>query len=1711
MDCLQELKKEFFEAGAKENNLTLHIFLQRHPEIPVEIRKEFIKTFKLPSQFFLQKFVAAIVTITLLLAAVVLFSNLGISLLSAAPQENSVTDNSDSDRVEPKSDAENNEQSTKIIEKLLILSSLEAHSPSFGELYIDFRFNEQVDASELKKFVTIEPNIDVTIGEDSYYRTTLLGKFEFGKTYNIKINQGLKNNDGYFLKNDIVQKILFPDRAASVRVIKDNGKILNLYGKTQISFETINCQQVKLQLFRIYPNNLVNFLSSSYYYQSFVEKNARLVSEKILDVFGEKNIITTSKINLSEFIELPELSGTYWIRLSKYNKKQLDYYDYDDYYESSQNMLVVLSDLGITIKKQVDDRYLFWITSLSKVKPIIQSKITIWSHKNQSLITAKTNEEGLAIVELPATNIDGTPEFVQVSFENDTNIWRLDDGLWNTNRFDVGGLKTNSKSYKTFIFSPRNIYVPGENAQFSAILRTPDRNVPPIFPVVWTVQRQDGVEILKENTLTTIDGTANISWNIPEEILTGNYDIYLNIPGSIEKLAIYNFNIEDFVPDRFNLDIKVSSDKPYTLQDKIFVTVNCSHLHGAPATKRKINWTAELVPSDFKIFQDKNSSWQSEYVWNNPEAKQETVIELASNDSTTDENGQAKFFVDLPSISKIPAMYNLQIKATLSDVGGRSITRYESVPIYCAKEYLGIQRETKKIILDRPVQFKLVAIDMFGNPKDCENVSVKITKVDWVWSRRDSEDRIVYDYLKKYDLLAEENIFIEKGQAFYSFTPQRYGQYQITLQNKISGLTTSLEFNTWGNSFARNPDSREYLQLKPEKEKYVQGETAQIKIVSPFDGLALVCLEREKVLSTKIIEVTNGESIVSFPIEQLYSPNVYCTATLIRSQLNYNSERLYRVYGAVPIIIDNNKKISIDMEIPDEIRSESSLDTTITLTHQSKPLADALVTLAVVDEGICQLTNFKTPSPFEFFYGKESLQVESYDLYKSLISETPPGGKSMPKTIKQSFGVPSSQKKYNVAFWLPNLRTNENGQVVAHLNFPKFVGKARIMVIAHCKDLFGNKEKFVFVRSPLTVQLNGPRFLSWGDEFYITASMMNYTKAPCNIEFKIDSDIPLVQESNISNLPNPVKLLVDIASSNNICQGKLDFLPEEERFVRFFGIAPFPSENSSNKILCNKIQITCYAGEESSSAILEIPIRPNIFPENTFGIGSLELGKDQCVEIPSSWMSGTGESTLQISTQPLLQFSGSLEYLLEYPYGCVEQTTSRAFPLLYLDSLLALQKERKHAYSSASAYIDVAINRLQLMQTSEGGLSMWPNGVEPHYWGTCYATHFLLEAKNAGYKIPESLWNSLTSWCMSKYNKLGTRPSEIEIRSYSAYILARLGKIGFSELAWFVENSAKLNTVSKSFIAAALFSVGQKSQALRLLEVSKENNNVQDKYFDNFSSETRDQALYLATLLDIDSNSPEIPLIVESLMAKAEQGRWTNTQENAYTLLALGKYVHKLNTVSANGEISVTIKQDDKVIECWTPESSKILQWKQSTPILLTINSTGQGKIFYRWTSSGIPHTKIASSDESKNAVEKLKLLNLEHRILDENGNEIVEGEIPNGNMIWIEYTITGQDYTNLVLEQWLPSGFEVENPRMLYAEKIPHFFDKQKIITPKYFDIRSDRALAFFDLLNYQDKVYLGLRAICPGKFSFPKARIHCMYSPSLQSETFNQIIEVK
>ena len=1004
------------------------------------------------------------------------------------------------------------------------------------------------------------------------------------------------------------------------------------------------------------------------------------------------------------------------------------------------------------------------------------------------------------------------------------------------------------------------------------------------------------------------------------------------------------------------------------------------------------------------------------------------------------------------------------------------------------RRYAGIkspQKEKEQLNTGANYTYEVASVDYLGKPQANTELDVKIYKVYWYWwwdSNKSGLANYVSDsYNKPVKTFTVRTDGNGRGTFRLSFPDKEWGTYFISVKDKESKHSTGvMSYFDWPyNEGRRNADGSEsatMLSFKTDKDSYTPGEKMVVTFPSTKGSRAIISIENGvRVLSLTEHTCEDKQTTVRLDVTKDMQPNAYVYITLLQPHGITKNDLPIRLYGVVPFTVT-----SPDSHLTPVIQSPAELkpDASYTVSVSEKNGKEMAYTLAIVDEGLLDLTRFRTPEPWKAFNAREALGVNTWDLYNYVVGAY--GGR-----IEQLFSIGGDDAlnkgpKAIVNRFKPVVRFDgpfllKKGKTARHTyQMPNYNGRVKIMVVAGNGEAYGHADKSVMVRKPVMLLGTLPRVIGVGEEMVVPATVFATEDGvgAVNVSIACSSNMEVVGEATKS----------------------LSFERKGDRQASF-------RIRVKKNLGIGKVTITATGKGDKSVYETELEIRTVRRPQVKVTAATLEAGKSWKETVAMPGAAGTNQLTLEVSDIAPVNLSSRLSYLLDYPHGCLEQITSKGFPQLYISSFTDLTPQQ--AKSTEEAVKEV-IRRLRSYQTVDGAFAYWPGGTSSNGWGTVYATHFLLEASKRGYLVPEAMrqsvlnnlrraarnWKPVTSYY---------KDSEEATQAYRLYVLALAGSPEMGAMNRLKEMK-DLASMSRWSLASAYALVGREDVAQDLISKTTALPSGYSEYDETFGSDVRDQSIQLMTLCLLNKGK-EAATLVEELSKQLSSNDWLSTQSTAFALVALSDYLARYRV---DGAMDFTYACGGKDGQMRTDKHiwSETLLDKAGTSASVELKNTGKSTLFARIITEGIPE----QGEEKAYA----NGVSLAVSYVDLNGRPVDIAKLEQGTNFSAVVTVknpSARGYTNLVVSEIFPAGWEILNTRFLNESATDSL-----TAGVNYQDIRDDRVYSYIDRLpaGRQVTVKISLCAVYPGRFYLPPVYCEAMYDYLIRANTAGQEVTV-
>ncbi|MEM9293337.1 MAG: MG2 domain-containing protein [Acidobacteriota bacterium] len=1541
--------------------------------------------------------------------------------------------------------------------------------PSLSGSRLRMAFSSPVAAGALESALTIEPKTRFRVAV-SGNAATLSGDFQPGASYRLRLPEGFAAVDAARLTQAWKFDAGLPDLPPQA-AFESAGMFLSRTGSEALAVSSVNVDQLNLTVERVYLNNLFSLLQYGSFFSGDTTYSGNRLQRSLGDTLGSRRLAVRGGRNAEArtVVDLTEMigdarPGMYRVLLSRPGDWQ------------AQQRWLLLSDLGAVVK-QGDDELLVWASNVRSLAPASGARVTVISDQNQILGRGTTDELGIFRLRNTEALTEGRVLYVAVESGRDFTFVLPSAMGVDTTGLDVGGAPSVARGYTAFLYGERDLYRPGETVQGLALLRGPGLSLPQAQPALLRHRDPEG-RVLSQRTLRVDrQGSAELELELPPYALTGNHSLELEV--AQRQVGSWSFQVEEFVPDRISVRLDPESSAA-GLGEPLAFRVESDYLFGAPAAGLAVSARARLVPSPFRP--EGWEEWSFSAGDRSFEAREIFVAE-----ERLGEDGSSRFQVSVPPALTPPSSLAAVITARVRESGGRGVAATTRVPVHPYPYYLGLRRsEDGTLEPGDTAAFEFVALTPEGEEVPSGGLRAELFRDRWNTTlRRTADGTYRYDSVRETVLVETQNLKGGQSRGRFSAVLPELGAYRLVLADPATGAASevSLYASGWGFSpWAVESPGR--LELTLDRAEYAPGDVATVAVRAPFPGKLLLTVERDGVRYYAVHQLTGNTASIRVPTAAADRPNAFLTAILVRSLEDLEVGTPARAFGAVPLPVDRAaNRLSPVVEAPETVRSGRPLAVTV----EAPP--DSVITLAAVDEGILQLVAQQTADPFAHFYRQLALGVRTADTFGLLLPEVgdPSAGGGLGAAGAEYLGSSSMQRPEPAAWWSGARFVGDSGRVRVEIPSAvteNFQGALRLMAVAADGRRFGSSEQAVRVRDPLVLLPTVPRALAPGErvEVPVTVRYDSRYGEPADGPLPDQAEIALdLLTAGPADLPDGAQHTFTLASGRDA--------------THYFGLEA--QDRAGDLQLTFRAAGTGGSSEVPTTQIAgALAVRPDLPPEPREQAGALEGAQARFeVEEAERWRPETLRRTLSVGPLPAFQLAGRLEGLLAYPYGCLEQTVSRAFPLLYFEDLAAsLQPDLigggDSAFGSPAALVQEALRRVSRMQQWDGSFSLWPGGTRSHPWASLWTTHFLLEARQAGHPVPDALLQQSLYWVGNQVRgrDISTDPA-LERAVYGAYLLARAGQADRGALDDLSRRRDRLTVPYRALLASAYAAVGDPQGVDDLLGQLATLESVERQSGGNFDSAVRSRALTLLALVEARPTSPRVPELVRRLAQDAREATPWSTQDSGFAFLALGTLARRqADAPPYSGRAFL----GDELLGTFDSDNPAVFAGLEGDGALRLEMDSGYaaGAAFFSVVQRAVP-TDAAFRPSASG-------LEVEANFLNRQGGAADLDNLTQGDLIVQRLRVRspGQGTENVVVQALLPSGLEVENPRLATAETLP-FISNASSAT--HLDFRDDRVLIFTDLPeNSWQTYYVQLRAVAPGRFRIPPVHAEAMYDPT-------------
>ena len=1363
------------------------------------------------------------------------------------------------------------------------------------------------------------------------------------------------------------------------------------------------------------------------------------------------------------------------------------------------------SNIGLLAKRDTQGELLVIATDLRTSAALKGVKISTMNFQNQRIATESTDNEGMA-----RFKPSGTPFYLLADKDGQKGYLKIGQGVaLPISHFDVGGEKI-AAGIKGFIYGERGVWRPGDDIYLTFVLQDKGGSLPTNHPVTMELRNPQGQLVQTLVNASPVGQFYKFALKTDAEAPTGNWGVKAVLGGASFTKSL---KIETVMPNRLKVEAEVG--KLIHGDESLKGQLAAQWLTGASAAGLKADVELRLTKANTQF------SRYVDFVFDDP-AREFSAEPINVFDGVLDESGKATFEHEASLEKQAPGMLNAALTSRVFENGGAFSINRQVVPFSPYARYLGIKLPkgdaTRNMLLtDKKHVVEIASLTADGKPTSVQQVQVTLYKVDWKWWWDQSSDSLAqYASSAHSSKVYQSTIATTKGKGEWGFEIKypEWGRYLVRAcdmtdgtESHCTGGTFYIDWPGWaGRAQEQSGPGASMLTFQSDKPKYSVGETAVIQLPEATQGRALVTLENgAKILEARWIEFSPGQANnkekarFEIPITRAMTPNVYLSVTLIQPHEGKKNDLPIRMYGVIPLhVSDAETQLKPVLHAANEWKPESKVSFEVS-ENSGREMA---YTVAVVDEGLLGLTNYKTPELHSHFYQREALGITTWDLFDEVAGAY---GAKLDRLLAiggSDTGIAKDAKREKKRFppvvkYLGPFKLAKGEKAKHEFQLPAYVGAVRIMLIAAnanqngAGNAYGSTEKSVYVRQPLMLMPTLPRVVGPEEEFTVPVSVFVMDKAIKGVSLKLEtgSEFELLNKDSINiafDKPDEKLGMIKLKSSTRLGKGRLKFIV------------------TSGK---HKAQAEVFLEVRSPNPISTRYQRKALAPGETWETEVLPHG------LPT-----TNVTMLEVSAMPPIDLERHLQYLIRYPHGCVEQTTSAAFPQLYLASLTKLEDARKIEVESN---VQAAIGKLRGFQQPDGAFDYWPGGFnagfnEREAWSTNYVGHFIVEAKNLGFQLPPTM---LTDWV--RFQKAAAQAwsnGEASATLNQAYRLYTLALASQPELGAMnrLREITNLPTAARWMLAAAYQLAGQKEVANQLAKGDPLNLSQYTQPDATFGSHLRDAAIVLNSLVILNQLDHAKPL-VDEISSQLASDNWYSTQSLSYSLMAMAKFAGSSSNADYSFERTVIGKSER--VKSISPVLTSELKNFPDKGGKVILKNTSERSLFATIVARGIAK---AGTDEAASSG-----LSLEVTYNDEEGKPLDISQLKQGQDVIASLTVknlTSMKVENVALTQMVAAAYEIHNERMDGANTVgardrqQHTSNYNSFGAPvvaastlEHLDIRDDRIIRYFGLKAGESIQFsTRLNAAYLGHFYQPSIAVEAMYDTTKNARSKGLWIDV-
>jgi alpha-2-macroglobulin len=1494
---------------------------------------------------------------------------------------------------------------------------------------------------------------------------------KYGERYSIGVRRGLPSASDDSTAKDASFEFYVRDRSPSVR-FAGNAYVLPRTGQSGIPLISVNSKEAKLALYRIGDRNLIESVFSSdfrtqisgYSASEIASQKGSLVWQGSVDTPSPLNQDVTTAIPVDEAMGKLE-PGLYVITAEPAQREA-------ESWQSVATQWFVVSDLGLSTMNAKDGLHVA-VRSIATAMPVADASLRLIARNNEVLHEATADAGGNLLIASGLMKGEGGAApalLVARSGEGDYSFIDLTQPAFDLTDRGVDG-RAAPGPIDAFVYAERGVYRRGETVHATVLLRDDHASAMPGTPLTLVVERPDGVAYLSQPLDDKGAGGYSHSFEIAPGSQGGTWRIKALTDPNAAPVGETSFLVEDYIPDRIEFDL-TSKTPRVTPAQGLLLTVDGRYLFGAPAAGLDLEANVTIIPNATPF-----PDWK-DYSFGLMDERPDIIQVMADGLPQTDINGRADLEIALPELPVTTRPLKADVAVRLREPGGRAVERTASLPVAASQPMLAIKPafEDGSAPEGQPASFSVIALDPDGKliPAPAAAWTLKRLTRDWQWFNTDGQWR--WEAITRTSKLANGTLDMS-GAAPTPFSQTlSWGEYRLEIASP--GMSpVSVDFSAGYYGGQATSDTPDTLKLALDRTDVKTGDTVNLKIEARYAGKATIRFVGDKQLALREVDVPEGGITIPFTVGEGWGTGAYVLASLYKPMDVAQKRMPSRAMGVAWFGIDRAARtLDVSLATPEMTKPRNRLTVPVKIGNLAAG-EEAFVTVAAVDVGILNLTRYDPPAPDNFYYDQKRLAAELRDIYGQLIDgmQGERGRLRSGGDGGAAFTAPPPTQK-PLAFYSGIIKVAEDGTASVDFEIPAFNGTIRVMAVAWSGTKVGHASKDVIARDPVVVSGTLPRFLSVGDVSELRFDIVNAEGPAGDYTLGVSIAGPVAPEATAriqrftlgaagarASLIVPVSATgIGTASIVATLKGPGDLLLDQDYALGVMPPNPPVTRRTTLPLMANG--------------------------------GALTIGKD----LMSDMMPGTGSIALSVSPLPQLDAAGLVRDLDRYPYGCSEQTVSRALPLLYLSDLGVSAKEID---GELQERMQEAVTRLATRQTGSGSFGLWSAYDGGSLWLSAYVTDFLLRAREKGFEVPEDV---LVSGLDYIRNMVGNAPDIEEGQgqdmAYALYVLARAGRAPVGDLKYLADTklSGFGSPLARAQLASALSMLGDRERAdtafasaIEALAAEVESTR-RGAYRSDYGSVLRDSAAILALATDAKAKPEVIRTATSAVEVERARTSYASTQDMAWMVLAA-------RAIAADAK---AIRLD--VGGTAHDGSFNRIYREQALAQDVRIANTGAEPVRATIAISGAPFVPEPASANG---------LTIERKYFTPDGQEADITRVKQNTRLVAVLSVMKADGASetgtFLLVDPLPAGFEIENPVLVSSGSTAALPWLSDTTWATHTEFRDDRFVASFT--ESTGKFAYMVRAVAPGQYSHPGAFVEDMYRPEINARSSHGTITVE